>query len=173
MDSWRRFWTGTNRTPPFGGCRRLCWDREGFTSWPQVKEPVRVVRSLETRTVRRQLDGQLEALQSDWLWATTLAKTKAPPRAAVQWGHARWTIENEGFNEMVTRWHADHVYRHEPTAMLVLWLPAMACLNLFWAFYRRNLKPAARRSVSMLHVSRLIAAELYSSIPAGRAWAPT
>jgi hypothetical protein len=166
-----------DQTPPLtiedDRCRRLCWDMEGFTSWPQVKEPVRVVRSLETRTVRRQLDGQLEDLQSDWLWTTTLAKTKAPTRAAIQLGHARWTIENQGFNEMVTRWHADHVYRHEPTAMLVLWLLAMVCLNLFLAFYRRNLKPAARRSVSMLHVSRLIAAELYSSIPAGRAWAPT
>ena len=154
-------------------CRRLCWDMEGFTSWPQVNEPVRVVRSLETRTVRRQLDGQLEDVRSDWLWVTTLAQAKAPTRAAVQLGHARWTIENQGFNEMVTRWHADHVYRHEPTAMLVLWLLAMACLNLFLAFYRRNLKPAVRRSVSMLHVSRLIAAELYSAIPAGRAWAPT
>ena len=26
---------------------------------------------------------------------------------------ARWAIENEGFNELVTRWHGDHVYKHD------------------------------------------------------------
>jgi len=64
-----------------------------------------------------------------------------------------------------TRWFADHVYRHDSTAMLNFWLLAMACLNLFMAFYARNLKPAARRAASMLHISRLILAELYHAIP--------
>lgn len=156
-----------------GNCQGVCWDIEGFTSWPQVNAPVRVVRSVERRSVRRQLDGQSEALKSDWVWVTTLPKTRALTGVVVQSGHSRWTIENEGFNEMVNRWHADHVYKHEPTAMLVFWLLAMVCLNLFLAFYRRNLKPALRRAVSMLHVSRLIAGELYSRIPAGRVWSPT
>jgi len=156
-----------------GRCRLECWDIEGFTSWPQVRHPVRVVRTVETRTVKRQLDKKPERLQSDWMWVTTLSRKQASTRAVVRIGHSRWTIENQGFNEMVNRWHADHVYKHEPTAMLVFWLLVMLCLNVFLAFYRRNLKPALRRSASMLHVASLIAAELYFRIRGGRVFVPT
>ena len=47
-------------------------------------------------------------------------------------------------------------------AMLIFVLPAMLCLNVFMAFYCRNLKPEVRRAVTMLHVGKLIAAELYT-----------
>jgi hypothetical protein len=77
-------------------------------------------------------------------------------------GHARWAIENEGFNELVTRWHADHSYRHEPTALLVFTLLALLGLNVFLAFYRRDLKPAARHAASRRHVARPITSELYA-----------
>jgi hypothetical protein len=156
-----------------GRCRLECWDIEGFTSWPQVRHPVRVVRTTETRTVKRQLDKEPERLESDWMWVTTLSRKQASTRAVVRIGHSRWTIENQGFNEMVNRWHADHVYKHEPTAMLVFWLLAMLCLNVFLAFYRRNLKPALRRSASMLHIACQIAAELYFRICRGRVFVPT
>jgi len=75
------------------------------------------------------------------------------------WG--RWDIENQGFNELVNQGHVDHVYRHDPTALLVFWLLAQVCLNVFTAFFRRNLKPAAQAAMSMLHVARLVPAELY------------
>jgi len=45
---------------------------------------------------------------------------------------------------LVTRWHANHVYRHEANAILVFWLLTMLACNLFMAFYQRNLKPAVR-----------------------------
>lgn len=45
--------------------------------------------------------------------------------------------------------------------MLVFWLLTQLSLNVFAAFFRRNLKPAARKAVSMLHVARLLLAELY------------
>jgi hypothetical protein len=147
-----------------GSYQRSCWDIEGFTSWPQVQAPVRVVRSLETRTIRRQLTKQDEQTQSDWMWVTTLPKTLASTGAVVQLGHSRWSIENHGFNELVNRWHADHVYKHQPTAMLVFCLIAMICLNVFLTFYHRNIKPAARRAASMLHIAGQIAAELRSGL---------
>ena len=147
--------------------RRQCWDLEGFTTWPQVKVPVRVVASHETRPVRRQLDGQTQQEVTDWYWVTTLPGKLASTGAVVQIGHRRWGIENEGFNELVNQYHADHVYRHQPTAMLVFWLLTQLCLNVFTAFFRRNLKPAARAAVSMLHVARLMLAELY--LPLARA----
>ena len=152
--------------------RYRCWDIAGFTTWPQVKQPVRVVRSQETRTVHRQLDDQDEVQTSDWIWVTTLSPHRAPTRAVVQLGHARWGIENQGFNELVNRWYADHVYKHSSNAMLVFWLMAMVSLNLFLTFYHRNLKPAARKAASMLHISRLIAAELYLGWREGPARAP-
>jgi hypothetical protein len=148
------------------------WDAEGFTSWSGVQAPVRVVRSQETRQIHRQLDGQIEELHSDWMWVTTLSSIRASTTAVVELGHSRWTIENQGFNELANQWHADHVYKHEPKAMLVLWLLVMACLTVFLAFYRRNLKPAARQAASMLQIARRIAGELYSQMPAAVCRAP-
>jgi len=155
-----------------GTVRRECWDMEGFTTWPQVRTPVRVVRSRETRSIRRQLDGRWEDVLSEWTWVTTLPARLASTGAAVRMGHARWHIENEGFNELANRWHADHVYKHDPQAMLVLWLLVMACLTVFLAFYQRNLKPAARQAASMLQIARRIASELYSQMPAAVCRAP-
>ncbi len=157
-------------TNEYGQCQY--WDAEGFTSWPAVRRPLRVVGSLEKRAVRRQLDGQIEELHAEWMWVTTLSQRRASTQAVARIGHGRWSIENQGFNELVNRWHADHVYKHEGQAMLVFWLLAMACLNLFLAFYRRNLKPAVRRAASMLHVARRVAGELYAEIPACFARAP-
>jgi hypothetical protein len=142
------------------------WDVAGFTTWPQCHGAVRVLRTLETRSVRRQLDRQVEKVQSEWFWVTTLTPVQAPPAAAVQIGHSRWTIENQGFNELVTRWHADHVYRHHPAAIECLWLLLQLAVNLFAAFYRRNLKPALRAAYDTLHISRQILAELYAHLPA-------
>jgi hypothetical protein len=147
-----------------GNVRRECWDLEGFRTWPQAGVPVRVVRSRETRSIRRQLDHQVQEEVSQWYWATTLPRRQAPTGAVVHLGHGRWDIENQGFNELVNRWHADHVYRHDPTALLVFWLLAQICLTVFCAFFRRNLKPAARAAMSMLHVSRRVQAELYLSL---------
>jgi hypothetical protein len=143
-----------------------CWDVSGFTTWPQFQGPVRVVRTLETTRVRRQIDKRVEELPAEWVWVTSLASVLAPTKAVVAIGHSRWTIENQSFNEMVTRWHADHVYRHHPQAILFLWLLLQLAKNLFAAFYRRNLKPAIRGAYDTLHVSRLILAELYGQLPA-------
>ena len=147
-----------------GKRRRRCWDRDTFTSWPAVSAMVRVVRSLETWTVRRQLDGQDEKLASDWMWVTTLSALQASTQAVVDMGHERWSIENQGFNELVNRWDANHVFRHHPVAILIFILFAMLCQNVFMAFFCRNLKPEVRRTVTMLHVAKLIAAELYTEI---------
>jgi hypothetical protein len=161
-----------SRDEPVGNRRRRYWDSEDFTSWPDLAPRVRVVRSLETYTVRRQLDKREEELTSDWLWVTTLPRPRASTQAVVNMGHDRWTIENQGFNELANRWYADHVYKHKPTALLVFFLFALLCLNVFMAFYRRNLKPAVRKVVSMLHIAQLIASELYSNIRQGPIRAP-
>lgn len=150
-----------------GRCLRQCWDLEGFTTWPQVHQPVRVVRSLETKISTRQIDGQQEQKQSNWYWVTTIPKRQALTGAIVRMGHDRWDIENQGFNELVNQYHGDHVYRHEPTAILLFWLLTQLCLTIFLAFFGRNLKPAVRKAYSMLHISRLMQAELYAPLARG------
>jgi len=147
-------------------CRghRSWWDIEDLRTWPQCKHPVRVVRSVESTSVRRQLDGEVEEKVSEWIWVTTLPKVMAPTGAVVQIGHRRWDIENQGFNELSNRWHANHVYRHEANAILVFWLLTMLAHNLFMAFYRRNLKPALRNAYDTLQVVHMMIAELYRDL---------
>jgi len=95
------------------------WDIEGFTIWPQVGRPMRVVRSLET-TTRRERKGKKWKTASttrDWVWTTTVSHGQASTQAIVELGHARWRIENQGFKELCTFWHFDHVFRHNPNAI--------------------------------------------------------
>ncbi len=148
-----------------------CWDMEGFTSWPQVKGLVRVVKTEEQTLIKRQLDGQLDQPLSTWAWVMTLPHSQIASRAAVTLGHHRWDIENKAFNELGT-WHdADHVYKHDARAIMAFVLFAMICCNVFRAFWRRDLKSPWRERSSMVHVSRLIAAELYAT-PGGPPRAP-
>jgi hypothetical protein len=143
------------------------WDLEGFNTWPQCKHPVRVVRSLETGAIKRQLDKQVETRQVSWVWVTTLSPARASTRAVVRLGHDRWAIENKSYNELVNRWDADHVYRHHPAAILFLWLMLQLAANIFATFYRRNLKPAIRNSYDTLQILQFIKATLYGRPPGG------
>ncbi len=140
-----------------------CWDASNFQSWPQVTKPVRVLMTKETqKPIRRQLDGKLKDQPiSSWIWVTTLSPHRASARAVVEIGHGRWNIENSGFNETVNHYFADHVYKHDPTAMLNFWLLCMTAYNIFHCFYLRNLKPIVRAHHTMLHIAREVLAELY------------
>jgi hypothetical protein len=144
------------------------WDTEGFKTWPQCEYPIRVVRSLETDRVRRQLDKQIEETTCEWVWVTTLSSLQAGSEATVGIGHSRWQIENQGFNELSTRWHGDHVYKHDANAMLVFWLLTMLACDLFAAFYHRNLKPAVQSAYDSLQIVRMMLVELYQGLPIRR-----
>ncbi|MBF0559597.1 MAG: transposase [Nitrospirae bacterium] len=141
---------------------KQCWDLEGFTTWPQFANEVRVVRSVETTTVRRQKTGDNEDKVSEWMWVTTIPKQTVATKTFVEIGHGRWDIENKAFNELVTYWHADHVYKHTLRAIEAFWLITMLAYNLFHAFITLNLKQQIRTAYSKLHIARLIMAELYS-----------
>jgi hypothetical protein len=142
----------------------LWWDFPGLLSWPQVNAPVRVIRSQETRTVRRQLDGKDETLTSDWIWVTTLPEQSVPTGRAVALGHQRWDIENHGFNELVNGWHADHIYRHDPNAIECFLLMAFLACNIFQAFFALNLKPQIRKRRTRAFWSSLMAAEILDGV---------
>ncbi len=136
------------------------WDIEGFTSWEQMGRPMRVVRSLEKTTRRERVGGQWKITVEihDWIWTTTLARGQASTEAIVALGHARWRIENQGFNELCTFWHFDHVYKHDPNAILGLLLTLALAFNLFHAFWSLNLKPQLRERHTKIHLAQMIEA---------------
>jgi Transposase DDE domain len=144
----------------------LWWDFPDLRSWPEVKAPIRVIRSLETYSVRRQLDKRDEPQTSDWVWVTTLPATQVPVERAVGFGHQRWDIENHGFNELVNGWHADHVFKHDPAAIETFLLMAFLALILFHAFLYLNVKPQLREGKSKEFWARRMAAEIYEDLPA-------
>lgn len=87
----------------------------------------------------------------------------------VNFGHRRWSIENEGFNEVVNVWHCDHVYHHEPQAMEVMLLLGMLVYNIFRVFYDRNLKPTVRARATRRTIYRQITACVYAVETGARA----
>ena len=146
---------------PHGRKAIECRDMEGFHPWPEIEIPLRVVSTRETSTIKHQLDGKQEEQVSEWFWLTTLDPHRASSRAVVELGHSRWLIENHGFNEITNEWHADHVYKHAPGAMLVFQLLCLVAFALFHAFWTRNLKPALKAKFTLRHVARMILQELY------------
>jgi len=137
------------------------WDLCDLVSWPEVKGAVRVIRSLETYSVRRQLDKKCEIQISDWMWVTTLPSEQVPLPRAVGLGHQRWDIENHGFNELVQGWHADHVLKHDPAAIECFLLMTFLAFILFHAFLYLNVKPSLRQGKSKDFWARVMAAEIY------------
>ncbi len=138
------------------------WDFPGLTSWPQVHVPVRVIRSLEKYSIRRQSDQQEEPHSSDWIWVTTLLLAQVPVGRVVHLGHQRWDIENYAFNELANEWHSDHVFKHNPQAIECFLLVTFLAYNIFHAFLALNIKPAARLGKTQVFWAKLMAAELYS-----------
>jgi hypothetical protein len=157
-----------NSLPPVKGTFRtrdcLWWDFPDLVSWPEVKIPVRVMRSWETYSVRRQLDDKDEMLTSDWVWVTTLPSAQVSVERGVRLGHQRWDIENHGFNELVNGWHADHVWKHDAAAIECFLLMAFLTLTIYHAFVFLNLKPSLRHGKSKEFWARLMAAEIYADL---------
>jgi len=142
------------------------WDIPDLTTWPQYGKPVRVVRTLETHPVRRQRTKTIEAQKTEWLWATNIPQTKAPRKILVCLGHGRWTIENQGFNEIVNTWHGDHIYKNDLNAVVACLLLLFLAYNLFHAFFARDLKPELRAAHTMAFFVEKIRSAFYEAIPA-------
>lgn len=139
----------------------LWWDVPDLTTWPQVTSPMRVVRSQETYYVRRQATKELTLETSEWMWASNLPPSLASTELVVRLGHARWDIENYGFNELVNGWHADHVYKHDPNAIEAFYLAVFIAFNIFHAFLILNLKPECRKGKTERFWIRVFISEIY------------
>lgn len=137
-----------DRTFRLGATAYRCWDVEALDSWDSYPEKVRVVRSVETTTVSRRKDRRRTQSQqtSEWVWVTTLPAADVCTANIVHFGHERWRIENEGFNELCNQWHANHYFHHHPTSITALWLILFIAHALFHCFLR-NIQPCRRQGL--------------------------
>ena len=145
--------------------RYQCWDIEQLDSWESFHEKVRVVRSIETTTLRERIKGRwIEREQTtEWIWVTTLPAAEVSTANVVCFGHERWRIENEGFNELCNQWHADHYFHHHPVSITALWLLLFIAHTLFHCFLR-NLKPCLRQGMPVYFWARVMLAEFLAPL---------
>ena len=136
-------------------------DMEGFTT-ETITEAVRVVWSHEETLVRERVAGEWQEREvgGDWLWVTTMEQSLTSPEIIAGLGHDRWKFENEGFNELVTHWHANHYYHHHSNSIIILWLMMFMAHAIFHCFHRRNLAPEQRKVHTAIHIAEQIAASL-------------
>jgi len=139
----------------------MVWDFEKSTGWSQLDRPVRVFRTLESSSVKRQKSDVVVEKESEWLWATTISKKHLNTKLLVNVAYHRWDIENQGFNELVTYWHIDHMYKHEVNAIAFFCLMTMLVDTLFHAFLRLNLKPVVRKKYTKKHIQKMITDEFF------------
>ena len=112
--------------------------------------------------MKPQLTKEATPQTATWVWMTTLTAAQGPTEQIVRLAHLRWDIENQGFNELVRGWYADHVYRHQPQAIECFLLLAFLAYNIFHASFALNLKPELRRGRTMAFWVQLIAAEIHA-----------
>ena len=143
------------------------WDEEGFTSCAGVKQPLRVLSTVEALRRRERIAGQWHETEETtrWSWATTLRKTQLSPRGLWQFGHGRWGIENNGFNVLSAHWGLDHCFKHAPAAIVNFLLTSFLVYGLLQSFYQRNLKPSSQKPQTLIG----LAAELHRGLADGPA----
>lgn len=139
------------------------WDEEGFETIEGVEVGIRVIHAEEEEEKRIKVGNQyaIKKEKENWWWVTTITKKKLSTKIIWQVGHSRWDIENKTFNDLVTNWHMDHCYRHDPTAIINFLLTLFIVFVLMQSFYKYNLKPQMRKIYTTL-IS--IASELLISL---------
>lgn len=112
------------------------WDLPQMTFSDSYTEPVRVVRVRETYVQRQRIAGKWVTLEKEqnWIWVVAGDLDGYAGSVIRDWGHLRWKIENNAFNELTQAWHLTHCAHHHPVAIQVLlWIKLMA-FTLFHAF---------------------------------------
>jgi Transposase DDE domain len=132
------------------------WDEEGFTSCEGVKQPLRVLHTVETVQRRERIAGQWQETEetTTWYWTTTLTKSQLSTRGLWRFGHGRWDIENDGFNTLSTHWDMDHCFKHTAPAIVNFLLTLFIVYALLQSFWLRNLKLPARARLTLIGLAR-------------------
>ena len=125
-------------------------------------QPLRVLHTQETEQRRERIAGQWKNTEqlSSWYWATTFSRRQLSARSFGRAGHWRWDIENGCFNTTSTHWGLDHVFKHEPTAIVNFLLTLFLAFLLLQCFWRRDLEPPFHDYFTLIG----LAAELYAAL---------
>jgi hypothetical protein len=128
------------------------WDADGFTTAEGVKQPLRVMHTVETVRRRERIAGKWHEKEetSQWYWASTLTKRQLSPRRVWQAGHSRWDVENDCFNTLSMHWGLDHCFKHSGAAIVNFVLTLFLVHVLLQCFWRRNLKGPMREAIGTL-----------------------
>jgi hypothetical protein len=128
------------------------WDADGFTTAEGVKQPLRVVHTVETVRRRERVAGEWREKEetSSWYWAATLTRRQLSTRRIWQAGHRRWDVENDCFNTLATHWGLDHCFKHGPAAIVNFVLTLFLVYVLLQCFWQRNLKAPLRAVIGTL-----------------------
>lgn len=128
------------------------WDAEGFTTAEGVKQPLRVVHTVETVRRRERVAGTWREKEetSSWYWAATLSKRQLSTRRVWQAGHGRWDVENDCFNTLSMHWGLDHCFKHGAKAIVNFVLTLFLVYVLLQCFWQRNVKAALRKKIKTL-----------------------
>lgn len=147
------------------------WDIEDLSSWEMYGKKIRVVISKETTKKRRHSSDYLETGKkweektdtNYWAWATNIKKKDCSTKLFVSLAHTRWKIENEGFNEMVTFWNGNHIFKHDQNSIIVFFLILFTAQMVFHVFFHRNLKNSGLKK-SKLRILNMIHSSLMALI---------
>jgi hypothetical protein len=128
------------------------WDADGFTTAEGVKQPLRVVHTVETIRCRERVAGAWREKEetSVWYWATTLSKRQLSTRRVWRAGHRRWDIENDCFNTLSMHWGLDHCFTHNAAAVVNFVLTLFLAYVLLQCFWQRNVKAPLRCKIGTL-----------------------
>ena len=165
VDARALFPTRPGKTFTRGKTTFRLWDIEHLTSWESFPEKVRVVRSVETTAGYKRVAGKRIRTEqvSEWIWVTTLPAAEVSAQTVAVFGHERWRIENEGFNELCNAWNANHYFHHHPVSITGLWLLLFIAHAIFHCFLR-NIKPCQRHGMPVYLWAWLILAEYLSPL---------
>jgi Transposase DDE domain len=140
-----QFWQDRRRTVQY-------WDADGFTTAEGVKQPLRVVHTVETVRRRERVAGAWREKEevSSWYWAATLSGRQLSTRRVWQAGHGRWDVENDCFNTLSMHWGLDHCFKHDPAAIVNFVLTLFLAYVLLQCFWQRNVQAPLRKRIGTL-----------------------
>jgi len=156
------------------------WEEQGLPFTQDHPQPMRVIRTQEevTQTHYRRGRPQAQTTSHEWLWISTLPAPAFSAPLVRCLGHARWKVENNGWNDLTQNWALKHGFLHackhrprRPSAsgppqpvpnrgLAAVTLVLCLAFVLSSAFTLRHSKIVRRYQVTLREVSR----QLYRSL---------
>ena len=113
------------------------------------------LRFLQFKEVRQTKTGQEE--RTVWVFTTLNASAKTIWRIM----HSRWEIENNGFHQLKTYYHADHCFVHRATENILL--INILAFNLREMYLFRRLKDFRETKITRVDMTQMWLMDLYSN----------